>query len=242
MVIEIKVADRDDTPPYFLNQDSWDFEIDEFDSLIGNDFTPYSISPKIVVADLDIDQHFKFELIENSNGPSGLINITQTDNQVLLQVVKPIDRENELIGEYLTYTLKVFDNANNSNQTEIAIKVNDVNDNEPVFEDSDYSTKVPELTPDGTSLNISVHATDKDATSLFNTVYYELPSSDDPFRIDRTSGELFVYLPDGQELDYESDSKTYTVLVVAKDGHKGQASKISNDLNEKLSGHFIDDS
>ena len=102
------------------------------------------------------------------------------------------------------------------------MNVKDINDCEPLFDEQEYSVEVMENTANNTFINLKLHAKDGDATSVFNNVIYEI-SSNDPFRIDRDTGEIFVYLDQGQSLDYESEQNQFIVFVYAKDGRGKQS-------------------
>ena len=71
-----------------------------------------------------------------------------------------------------------------------------------------------------------ISATDADISDEFNanSIIYEIDSNV-PFDIDETTGKLSVKLLEGESLDYESDEKTYQILVYAKDknGRGGQS-------------------
>ena len=72
----------------------------------------------------------------------------------------------------------------------VMIRVTDVNDNSPVFIPSFYARTVEEFTAIDTSV-LEVSATDSDSGQN-GEVKYRLDSSDVPFRIDSTTGILYV--------------------------------------------------
>ena len=77
-------------------------------------------------------------------------------------------------------------------RAEISITVTNENDNVPVFSQSQYNVTIPSSTPVGTQI-LQVEATDDDF-GLTSAITYVLLSSPnvDLFRIDTTTGELFL--------------------------------------------------
>lgn len=75
---------------------------------------------------------------------------------------------------------------------------------------------IDENTNDQDPVGLQVIATDGDVSFDFNQVEYEL-NGGFPFGINKTSGEIFVKLVQGQTLDFDSDTKKYTFIVNAKD-------------------------
>lgn len=90
-----------------------------------------------------------------------------------------------------------------------------MNDCEPIFEQDKYNVTIDENTPDQEMIGLQVKARDCDVSTDFNQVEYEL-NGGYPFGINKTSGEIFAKLVQGQVLDFESDRK-YTFIVYAKD-------------------------
>lgn len=75
-----------------------------------------------------------------------------------------------------------------SAQAFVRVEVEDVNDNEPVFNPSTYGTSISGQTQSGTEI-INVFATDRDS-GIYGTVTYELIPGDlsSLFTIDSASG------------------------------------------------------
>uniref|UniRef100_A0A8B9HFP2 Cadherin-24 n=1 Tax=Astyanax mexicanus TaxID=7994 RepID=A0A8B9HFP2_ASTMX len=137
-----------------------------------------------------------------------------------IHVTKPLDREEK--DEY-----RLIATATDS-QTERAlepssqfiIRVQDINDNPPVFEDGPYSATVPEMANIGTSI-VQVTATDADDPTYGNSarLVYTLVQGQPHFSVDPQTGILRTAVPD---LDRETQDQ-YLVVLQAKDmgGHLG---------------------
>ncbi|XP_016098493.1 cadherin-24-like [Sinocyclocheilus grahami] len=137
-----------------------------------------------------------------------------------IHVTKPLDREEK--DEY-----RLIATATDS-QTERAlepssqfiIRVQDINDNPPVFEEGPYSATVPEMANIGTSI-IQVTASDADDPTYGNSarLVYTLVQGQPHFSVDAQTGILRTAVPD---LDREVQDQ-YLVVLLAKDmgGHLG---------------------
>ncbi|KAM6221833.1 protocadherin-23 [Rhynchocyon petersi] len=100
----------------------------------------------------------------------------------------------------------------------VSVTVDDVNDNEPVFQRQVYNATLAEHTPVGHCF-LQVKASDADA-GFYGSVEYSLydgfQSDEAPlaFQIDPHEGRICV----SQDIDREKDPATYDLLVKAKDG------------------------
>ncbi len=74
----------------------------------------------------------------------------------------------------------------------------------------------------------------------FSKVYYPPIDSDAPFAIDRYSGEIRTNFQPGFNLDYESNDKSYTFQVVAKD-NEGKKSNSESVLVTVLLSNINDE-
>ncbi|KAL0966342.1 hypothetical protein UPYG_G00294100 [Umbra pygmaea] len=137
-----------------------------------------------------------------------------------IHVTKPLDREEK--DEYrliATATDRQTDRALEPSSTFI-IRVQDINDNPPLFEDGPYSATVPEMANIGTSI-IQVTATDADDPTYGNSarLVYTLVQGQQFFSVDPQTGVLRTAVPD---MDRETQDQ-YLVVLQAKDmgGHLG---------------------
>uniref|UniRef100_A0A8C7TZ12 Cadherin 24, type 2b n=1 Tax=Oncorhynchus mykiss TaxID=8022 RepID=A0A8C7TZ12_ONCMY len=137
-----------------------------------------------------------------------------------IHVTKPLDREEK--DEYrliATATDRQTDRALEPSSTFI-IRVQDINDNPPLFEEGPYSATVPEMANIGTSI-IQVTATDADDPTYGNSarLVYTLVQGQQFFSVDPQTGILRTAVPD---MDRETQDR-YMVVLQAKDmgGHLG---------------------
>ncbi|XKL63091.1 hypothetical protein PGB90_005455 [Kerria lacca] len=130
----------------------------------------------------------------------------------LIRVNGILDREH--ISKY-NLTVVAFDKGTPSRTVTafLIIYVNDVNDHEPVFEKSEYSAVLNELTPVGTYV-AGITATDED-TGVNALIYYNIVSGNDYrwFSIDSDTGLVITKAA----LDREK-SGTVELKITARDG------------------------
>uniref|UniRef100_A0A3P8WW31 Cadherin 24, type 2b n=1 Tax=Cynoglossus semilaevis TaxID=244447 RepID=A0A3P8WW31_CYNSE len=137
-----------------------------------------------------------------------------------IHVTKPLDREEK--DEYrliATATDRQTDRALEPS-SQFIIRVQDINDNPPLFDEGPYSATVPEMANIGTSI-IQVTATDADDPTYGNSakLVYTLVQGQQYFSVDPQTGILRTAVPD---MDREAQD-TYLVVLQAKDmgGHLG---------------------
>ena len=107
-------------------------------------------------------------------------------------------------------------------QTVVSIIVDDVNDNDPVFNQSTYLADVMENSNVSTSV-ITVYATDQDQ-DVNGRVSYAITSGNagDAFEIDNQTGKVTVK----RAIDREN-IKEYSLTVQAEDGGHPSSRKVS---------------
>uniref|UniRef100_M3ZUZ3 Uncharacterized LOC102236017 n=1 Tax=Xiphophorus maculatus TaxID=8083 RepID=M3ZUZ3_XIPMA len=137
-----------------------------------------------------------------------------------IHVTKPLDREEK--DEYrliATATDRQTERALEPS-SQFIIRVQDINDNPPVFDEGPYSATVPEMANIGTSI-IQVTATDADDPTYGNSakLVYTLVQGQQYFSVDPQTGILRTAIPD---MDRETQDQ-YLVVLQAKDmgGHLG---------------------
>ncbi|XP_054451773.1 protocadherin-23 [Pteronotus mesoamericanus] len=137
-------------------------------------------------------------------------------------VSQDIDRERDPA----TYDLlvKARDGGGLSAQAFVRVELEDMNDNEPVFNPSTYVTSISGQTQPGTEI-VNVLATDRDS-GIYGTVAYELIPSDlsSLFTIDSTTGIIYL----SSTLSH-LESTTLLLMVCARDGG-GLTSAINADV------------
>ncbi|XP_062849586.1 cadherin-24 [Trichomycterus rosablanca] len=137
-----------------------------------------------------------------------------------IHVTKPLDREEK--DEYRLIATATDSQTEHALEpsSQFIIRVQDINDNPPVFEDGPYSTTVSEMANIGTSI-IQVTATDADDPTYGNSarLVYTLVQGQPHFSVDPQTGILRTAVPD---LDRETQDQ-YLVVLQAKDmgGHLG---------------------
>ncbi|KAM9845462.1 cadherin-24 [Aulostomus maculatus] len=137
-----------------------------------------------------------------------------------IHVTKPLDREEK--DEYrliATATDRQTDRALEPS-SQFIIRVQDINDNPPIFDEGPYTATVPEMANIGTSI-IQVTATDADDPTYGNSakLVYTLVQGQQYFSVDPQTGILRTAVPD---MDRETQDQ-YLVVLQAKDmgGHLG---------------------
>ncbi len=119
---------------------------------------------------------------------------------------------------------------------QITIRILDVNDHPPLFDESVYVVELAENTPPQVGNVLLITATDEDRTIEFNTISYVLESRSDfitsTFSIDPLSGEIYLL----RALDYETASQLiYSFSVRATDSlhvTRTNATILLTDVNE----------
>ncbi|XP_038055589.1 protocadherin Fat 1-like isoform X3 [Patiria miniata] len=127
----------------------------------------------------------------------------------ILRVLRPLDREQD--ASY-ALTIKVSDlgQSRNTEKRHITINVEDVNDNAPVFDQTQYDIELSEDTETGVVF-LAVHASDRDI-GRNRDIRYSIVSDSPQFAINSGTGELRVT----QSLDRET-TPVHNIKVQAND-------------------------
>ena len=148
--------------------------------------------------------------------------IFSMSNAGLITISRAFDRETD--GAFFTLRVRATDTvesavpgdeADSGTQT-ITVRIGDVNDNLPVFDESAYAASIDETLAPGAPV-ISVRATDADGTADNSNVIYSITAGNtgDVFHINESTGEITVAA--GAELDFET-TPSYTLTIGARDG------------------------
>ncbi|PKK19744.1 protocadherin-16-like, partial [Columba livia] len=154
--------------------------------------------------ELSGDEHFSLAV---QTGPGG-------DQRPELVLAKALDREEAAFHELV---LRASDGGEpaRTGTARIRVAVLDANDNAPVFSQAEYTVRVPEDVPVGSTL-VTVIATDPDA-GLNGHVKYSLKKiteiASQIFQLDSETGAITLV----RSLDFE-EGDTYEVEVQARDG------------------------
>ncbi|XP_052751367.1 cadherin-23 [Galleria mellonella] len=225
--VTIIVTDVDDHVPKF-NKEVFDISIPEN---IENGSPIPGLS--IYVEDNDIGQNSKYDLklrdVYNSEGVFAIsteygegrtpISIKVKDSSKLDYDVD--DEEQRL------YSFDIVSSVGNLelSSARVNIKLLDMNDNAPIFEQSSYKFNVLENATIGTKIG-DVQATDKDYGIFGEIDYFLTGFGSNLFKTDSSKGGLYV----AQLLDYEKQ-KSYSLTLLAKDGGgKGTTTSIYVDV------------
>lgn len=221
--ITIIVTDVDDHVPEF-NKDTFDVSIPEN---IENGSPIPGLS--IYVEDHDIGQNSKYDLrlrdVTNSEGVFSISTEHGEGRTPLSIKVKDSTRLDYDVDDeekrLFSFDIVTSVNGNDLSSARVNVKLLDMNDNVPVFEENSYKFNVLENATIGTKIG-DVQAKDKDY-GIFGEVEYTLTGfGSNLFKTDRNKGGVYV----AQLLDYEKQ-KSYSLTLFAKDGGgKGSTSSI----------------
>nr|XP_021144587.1 protocadherin-16-like [Columba livia] len=206
--IEVEITDINDNAPSFKNI--------ELEEKISEMTAPGSRFPLAEALDPDSglnslqsyelsgDEHFSLAV---QTGPGG-------DQRPELVLAKALDREEAAFHELM---LRATDGGEpaRTGTARIRVEVLDANDNTPVFSQAEYTVRVPEDVPVGSTLVI-VTATDPDE-GLNGYVKYSLKKamdlSSEIFHLDVETGAITLV----RSLDFE-EGDSYEMDVQARDG------------------------
>ncbi|XP_064886358.1 protocadherin gamma-A10 isoform X20 [Columba livia] len=206
--IEVEITDINDNAPSFK-------EVEQ-EEKISETTAPGSRFPLLKAQDPDSgrnsvqsyelsgDEHFSLAV---QTGPGG-------DQRPELVLAKALDREEAAFHELV---LRASDGGEpaRTGTARIRVAVLDANDNVPVFSQAEYTVRVPEDVPVGSTL-VTVTATDADE-GLSGHLKYSLKKVSDielgNFHLDSETGAITLV----RSLDFE-ESDSYEMEVQARDG------------------------
>ncbi|TRY54476.1 hypothetical protein DNTS_009191 [Danionella cerebrum] len=137
-----------------------------------------------------------------------------------IHVTKPLDREEKDQYRLIATATDRQTGRPLEPSSQFIIRVQDINDNPPVFQSSSYSATVPEMANIGTSV-IQVTATDADDPTYGSSakIVYSVIQGQQFFTVDPQSGIVRTAVPD---MDREAQAQ-FLVVLQARDmgGHQG---------------------
>uniref|UniRef100_A0A8C3TV20 Cadherin domain-containing protein n=1 Tax=Catharus ustulatus TaxID=91951 RepID=A0A8C3TV20_CATUS len=206
--IEVEITDINDNAPSFK-----EIELEERMSEttapgarfpLAEAHDPDSGRNSLQSYELSGDEHFSLAV---QAGPGG-------DQRPELVLAKALDREEAAFHELVLRASDGGDPAR-TGTARIRVTVLDANDNAPVFSQAEYTVRVPEDVPVGSTL-VTVTATDAD-DGLNGHVKYSLKKvsdmASDIFHLDTETGDISLL----QSLDFE-EGGSYELEVQAHDG------------------------
>ncbi|KAM6972438.1 protocadherin-23 [Aplochiton taeniatus] len=209
----VKVTDVNDCRPLFAQ--------DEYAVSVAEDVPPGSSLIQLQAKDADDGANSEVTYSILKSDQDGLVNIDPKSG--LVTTAAQLDREREVEVLFLVVAVDGGEAALSSTAT-VTVLVEDVNDNEPVFQRQLYNVSIPEHSRIG-SCFLQVVATDADGPDFGKVLYFlsdgfDMQDEHPLFHINPETGELCV----SQDVDRDSGQTTYDMLVKAEDpgGLSGQ--------------------
>ncbi|CAG9785326.1 unnamed protein product [Diatraea saccharalis] len=212
--VTIIVTDVDDHVPVF-NKEVFEISIPEN---IENGSPVPGLS--IYVEDYDIGQNSKYNLKLRDISNSGGVFTLSTDHgegrtplSIKVQDSSKLDYDVDNDEKrHFSFDIVASTYDVELSSARVNIKLLDMNDNSPVFDDSSYKFYITENSTIGTKVG-DIQATDKDY-GIFGEIEYTLTGfGSNMFQTDKNKGGVYV----AQLLDYEKQ-KSYSLTLFAKDG------------------------
>ncbi|CAL8331130.1 unnamed protein product [Lota lota] len=212
VTFDLMVTDVNDCPPLF--------ERDTYTVRLAEDVPPGTSVVQVKARDRDEGPNasVRYSLL----GPGGsspqedplLFTIDPTSG--LIATVRRLDREREAVVRLLVEAEDGGEQALSSTAT-VTVVIEDVNDNEPVFQQQLYNVSIPEHSQIG-SCFLQIVATDTDGPD-FASLQYSLSDGFDRkdlhplFHINADTGEVCV----SQDIDRDAGQTSHDILVKAVD-------------------------
>ncbi|KAM7042528.1 LOW QUALITY PROTEIN: uncharacterized protein M8220_007698 [Acridotheres tristis] len=205
--IEVEITDINDNAPSFRETET-ELRMSETTAPKARFPLPRAHDPdtglnSLQSYELSGDEHFSLAV---QAGPGG-------DQRPELVLAKALDREEAAFHELVLRAMDGGDPAR-TGTARIRVTVLDANDNAPVFSQAEYTVRVPEDVPVGSTL-VTVTATDADE-GLNGVVKYSMKKgtdmASDIFHLDTESGAIILL----RSFDFEEDN-SYDLEVEAHD-------------------------
>uniref|UniRef100_H3A7Y8 Cadherin 19 n=1 Tax=Latimeria chalumnae TaxID=7897 RepID=H3A7Y8_LATCH len=169
----------------------------------------------VYVGQIKSDSNMKngsLQYILSGEGAGTIFTIDESTG--IIHALKKLDREAKPIYALRAQAVNKFTHQPVESESEFAIKVQDVNDNEPQFSHKHYTASIPEMSHVGTSV-IQVTATDADDPSYGNNakLVYSILQGQPYFSVEPKTGIIRIALPN---MDREAKDH-YQVIIQAKD-------------------------
>uniref|UniRef100_A0A8C3A6Y3 Protocadherin-16 n=1 Tax=Cyclopterus lumpus TaxID=8103 RepID=A0A8C3A6Y3_CYCLU len=205
-VLLLRVTDANDCHPAF--------EKDAYIVSVSEDAPPGSslIQMRTRDADEGVNSDVRYSIPKSNWG--GLVSIDPESG--LVTTAAALDRETQAEVRFLVVAADGGEPALSSTAT-VTVLVEDVNDNEPVFQQQLYNVSVPEHSDVG-SCFLQVVATDADGPEFGSLLYslsdgFDMQDQHPFFKIHPRTGELCV----SQDIDRDSGPTVHDILIKAED-------------------------
>lgn len=202
-VVPVHLADINDNAPVF-NREIYEVSVPE----TSPPNTPV-IRLKVTDRDEGKNAQVSLEIVGGNEGGEFRVN---ADTGMLYTAV-PLDAETKA---FYTLTVSAIDQGNTGTRKQssakVKINVQDTNDNDPIFEQSNMTIMVDENEPAGTTVT-KVTARDRDSGENAYISYSIANLNDVPFDIDHFSGVIRT----SKLIDFESMRHEYNLRVRASD-------------------------
>ncbi|KDR15408.1 Protocadherin-15, partial [Zootermopsis nevadensis] len=160
-----------------------------------------------------------------------------------LQLLEPLDRDEDNLSHIVFQLTCTVKSTNKKRSIPVIVRVSDINDNSPNFQNTPYETTVSELTPVGTTIFQGVHAEDVDAGVNGLVEYFIVPGDGKGLGTDDGVGRNRINVADGvgyfsinlphqgqvtvnRSLDFERTQR-YLVTIVASDRARNVSERFS---------------
>ncbi|NXM87903.1 PCDGA protein, partial [Oenanthe oenanthe] len=205
--IEVEITDKNDNSPSFREAET-ELRMSEMTASGARFSLPKAHDPdtgqnSLQSYELSGDEHFSLAV---QSGPGG-------DQRPELVLAKALDREEAAFHELVLRAMDGGDPAR-TGTARIRVTVGDANDNAPVFSQAEYTVRVPEDVPVGSTL-VTVTATDADEGSNGEVKYFMKKATNtvsDIFHLDAETGAIKLL----RCLDFE-EGDLYDLEVEAHD-------------------------
>ncbi|XP_076617919.1 cadherin-7 [Chaetodon auriga] len=178
-------------------------------------FVPEEDPTPRVIGQLKSDSdrgEFSIKYILSGEGAGDVFEIDEYSGEI--RTLKKLDREEKAFYVLQAQAINRWSNEPEEPQSEFIIKVQDINDNAPQFQNEPYVSSIPEMCPTGTTV-AQVTATDADDPMLGNNakLIYSILQGEPYFSVEPKTGIIVTSWPN---MDREAREQ-YLVVVQVKD-------------------------
>ncbi|NXU83990.1 PCD23 protein, partial [Xiphorhynchus elegans] len=204
--VSVRVLDENDNAPTFNRS--------EYRARLREDAPPGTAVCRLRATDPDLGANgeVRYAINRRQSDPDGYFAVEERSG--ILRLRRPLDREARALHRLVVEARDggAQPEGGLSAQAFVRIEIEDINDNQPIFEQDIYVTSISSHTQPGTEI-LNVVATDRDL-GIYGIVTYI--SSGDPhgkFSIDPQFGIIRTK----KQLDHETQSSEYTLHIAAED-------------------------